>query len=72
MPPADPVIDGLVAAARCVPDELVATLAGSDDLRTARLGQAIRELRSSAAHPVRSEVQDGSTAIDPVTHDPAW
>ncbi|MER6470967.1 hypothetical protein [Streptomyces collinus] len=64
----DPVIDRLVEAARCVPAALIARLSKSDDVREARLGQAIQDVQTSPP----TDTDEAGRVIDPVTHDPAW
>ncbi|GGW16521.1 hypothetical protein [Streptomyces capoamus] len=65
---ADPAIDRLVEAARCVPAALIARLTTSDDVREARLGQAIQDVRT----PPPTDADEAGRVIDPVTHDPGW
>ncbi|MEU4728511.1 hypothetical protein [Streptomyces sp. NPDC023588] len=67
-------VDQLVACARAAPRELVSMLVDSDDVGTARLGQAIRDVQDTPDEPPQApeSARDRPHGIDPVTHDPAW
>lgn len=68
------LVDELLGCAVDAPGETVDRLLASPDVHAARLGRAVRAVqqalgteRNTAGSP-----RCDATAIDPVTHDPAW